>query len=676
MDPEGEPFRGPSGFFRLPKSRYSSEKAEMASSPYKALDNNNHEIRIFEFLEVSPPRAQRPRFGGTLKHISLIDIEPYDALSYCWGVSTQNHQVSISRGYGDSYIGCWTHITDNLQSALAALWKRRGDKMTIRIWVDALCINQNDLYERSQQVQMMRQIYSRAEKVLAWVGSKPQTVLSSLSMGVFNLNAFDMSYKLSEGAWHALKEFFNEEYWRRVWIIQEITVASTVVMLYGDLELPWIELVTFLEALHKHSVQEWGESELDVSGNGIGASHLLKFREHWIDTNKPITLRQAMLWTLHTKATDPRDKIFALLGLCHDGFRLVPIPNYKQPLESIISEMSKLIFSRTRSLDLMCLKGTGKMLKDGTGLPSWTPNWPNLWSSNTTLHEREILRSPTTLDLDPVLKNSTSSVLRVEAIAVGSILRISSDFETENSHSKSTQLPKNPIPWIYYTEKLREEIPELGKPTSSQVVQKMTIWRTLRMKFTAPSDSPDDVDECFNQLWTPQGRGSLYNTRVIDWIDNNAWFRIGPWTLREWSQLPVPDTRENYQSPWSITNIKSNALQLNRQHISKRRIQAWDTTNRALEQLLGSGLRLAEISTNAPALVSPQAEVNDNIFFIKGCKTPMILRPVHNDRPSRYKVMGGVWLLSETLGLDNHQDWSEGKGGFLNRARVEVLELL
>jgi hypothetical protein len=91
---------------------------------------------------------------------------------------------------------------------------------------------------------------------------------------------------------------------------------------------------------------------------------------------------------------------------------------------------------------------------------------------------------------------------------------------------------------------------------------------------------------------------------------------------------------------------------------------------------LGSGLRLAEISTNAPALVSPQAEVNDNIFFIKGCKTPMILRLVHDDRPSRYKVMGGVWLLSETLGLDNHQDWSEGKGGFLNRARVEVLELL
>ena len=455
-------------------------------------------------------------------------------------------------------------------------------------------------------------------------------------------------------------------------------MASTVKMLYGDLDFTWTKLASVLKALHKHSVQEWGESELDVSGNGIGASHLLKFREHWIDTNKPITLLQAMLWTLHTKATDPRDKIFALLGLCHDGFRLVPIPNYKQPLESIISEMSRLSFNRTRSLDLMCLKGTGTMLNDSTGLPSWTPNWPNLWSSSTTLLEREILRSPTTLGLDPVLKNSTSSILRVEAIAVGSILTISSEFETENSHNKSTQLSKNPIPWIYYTEKLREEISELGKATSSQVVQKMTIWRTLMMKFTAPSFFPDDVDECFNQLWTPQGRGSIYNTRVIDWIDNNAWFKIGRWTLREWSQLREPDLSQPPRSLWSTSKVWSKKPPLGTESISKRRIQAWDTTNRALEQLLGSGLRLANISTKgfAPALVGPQAKSFDSIFFIRGCKTPLILRPAHDDSPSTYEVIGGIWLLSKTLGLDNYQDWSEGKGGVPNGDTVEVLELL
>jgi hypothetical protein len=646
----------------------------MAPFPYKALDNNNHEIRILEFFNINPHEPQKPRFGGLLKHISLIDVEPYDALSYCWGVSTQNHVVSITLGHGEAITSYRIHITDNLQSALAALWKRRGEKKTIRIWVDALCINQDDLYERSQQVQMMRQIYSMAEKVLAWVGTKPQTALSDLSslkMALFHLYTYNTT---DEGERQALKEFFNEEYWSRVWIIQEITVASTVVMLYGDLEFAWTNLASALKELLKYSGQERDESEIDVSEIGIGASHLLRFREHWIDTNKPITLLQAMLWTLHTKATDPRDKIFALLALCHDGDRLVPIPNYKQPLESIISEMSKLSFSRTHSLDLMCLKGTGTMLKDSTGLPSWAPNWPNLWSSNTTLHEKVVLRSPTTLpvDLDPVLENSTSSILRVQAIAVGRIFRISSGVE-------STQLPKTPMPWIYYTEKLRKEIPELGKATQRQLWQKIAIWRTLIMNFTANTPYPADVDECFNQLWTPQGRGSIYSTRVIDWIDQHAWFKIGRWTLREWSQLQQPDFSQPSRSLWSTSKVWSKKPLLSTESISQRRIQAWDTTNRALEQFLGSGMRLADISTkgfpNAPALVNPQAKVHDNIFFIRGCKTPLILRPVHNDRPSRSEVIGGVWDISMTVGLD-HQDWSEGKGGVPNGADVWILELL
>jgi hypothetical protein len=534
---------------------------------------------------------------------------------------------------------------------------------------------------------MMRQIYSRAETVLAWVGSYSnpiQAALASATIASFSKTTYGT---ISEEARDALKEFFNEEYWRRVWIIQEITVASTVMMLYGDFDFTWTELATVLEELHKHSVQEWSESELDVSGNGFGASHLLKFREHWIDSNKPITLLQAMLWTLHTKATDPRDKIFALLGLCHDGFRLVPIPNYKQSLESIISEMSKLSFSRNRSLDLMCLKGTGTKLKDRTGLPSWTPNWPNLWSSNLTLHEKEILRSSTPLDLDPVLENSTSSILRVEAIFVGSILGISTALETEDSHTKSTRLQQNPSPWIYYTENLREEISELGNPTHRQFVEKKQICRTLMMKFSASLSDPDDIDECFNQLWTPQGRGSIYSTRVIDWIDQHAWFQIGRWTLREWSQLRQPELSQPAQSLWPTSQrwLKTTPLSTE----SKKRIQAWDTTNRALEQVLSSGLRLAVISKKkfgsgkavffsiAPALVNPRAEANDGIFFLKGCKTPLILRPTYDDSKCRHEVMGGVWIHSEALGLSSYRDWSEGKGSVPDGVLPsEVLELL
>lgn len=373
----------------------------MATFPYRALDINSHEIRILEFsLEIEESRGAssklKPSFRGALKHVSLIDTEPYTALSYCWGDLSSDKFLRLDSEETQIHS---IAITENLHRALLAVWERRGEKQELRIWVDALCINQSDLYERSQQIQMMRQIYSRAEEVLAWIGPIagtapspaierslrkmqmviPQPTLSSDQARSSRSN----SMLTSEDEWDVMISFFNKEYWRRVWIIQEITVASMVTMLYGTVEVSWDFLVPALRSLVKESAHRLGEQGINIGG--IGASHLLRFREHWIDTNKPISILQAMTWTTHTKATDPRDKIFALLGLCHDGFRIVPVPNYKQSLKSIISEMSRLSFSLYRSLDLICLKGADTKSQGSAEIPTWAPNWPSLcrcWGRN------------------------------------------------------------------------------------------------------------------------------------------------------------------------------------------------------------------------------------------------------------------------------------------------------
>lgn len=126
----------------------------MASFLYKALDINSHEIRILEFsLEIEESRGAssklKPRFRGALKHVSLIDTEPYTALSYCWGDLSSDKFLRLdSEGSQIHSIA----ITENLHRALLAVWGRRGENQELRIWVDALCINQSDLYERSQQV--------------------------------------------------------------------------------------------------------------------------------------------------------------------------------------------------------------------------------------------------------------------------------------------------------------------------------------------------------------------------------------------------------------------------------------------------------------------------------------------------------------------------------------------
>lgn len=613
--------------------------------PYTLLNNNNHEIRILKLSSalLKHEGEEEVRLEGTLEHVSLIDTEPYIALSYCWGNPASHKSLRL---YSSNRI--WGPLTmhnvaiaDNLDSALQALWKRRGVKETLRVWIDAICINQGDLYERSQQVHMMRQIYSRAEMVLAWVGPTAGTALTPTDLN--HLSNWTAPSGEPWKGWETLETFFNEEYWKRVWIIQEITVASKVTVLYGDLEFSWDNLVAALESLVKRIAQ--GHVKNIFDGDGIAASHLLKFREHWMDSSKPISLLQAMTWTLHTRATDPRDKIFALLGLCHDGSRIVPLPNYKQSLESIISEMSRLSFSRIRSLDLMCIRGTGTVPIEYTQLPTWAPRWPTLWSSKSmTLHELLILRSPKSFKFDPVLTTSTNSVLKVEAWKVGWIKGLSSALESGSRHAQTTQSHQDQKLWIFRAEtRLGWDRPLAPARVDILSQRRKIIWRTLTMNCAGLGIDPNIIDECFDSIWTPLGRGSIYSTQIIDWIDKNAFFPIGSWNLREWSQLrelaPSADRSTDKTIPREAYHAR-----------------VWKSTNQALEQVLRSGMRLAELNITTEevpyptaGLVNPHTEVGDEVYLIKGCNIPVVMRPAGPVDQNRYSLIGGMWLHDEVV---------------------------
>jgi hypothetical protein len=140
-----------------------------------------------------------------------------------------------------------------------------------------------------------------------------------------------------------------------------------------------------LDELTSNSVNDYSRTE-----KFLDAMHLLQFRQNFQVERKPISLLDAMKWSTRTLATDPRDKIFALLGMCHDGTAFVPIPNYKQPLETIIVEISKAMIRLNRSLDLVVLKGNQWQKKEMGTLPSWVPDWPKIWSGGMTHQESTI----------------------------------------------------------------------------------------------------------------------------------------------------------------------------------------------------------------------------------------------------------------------------------------------
>ncbi|KAH9217394.1 heterokaryon incompatibility protein-domain-containing protein, partial [Leptodontidium sp. 2 PMI_412] len=128
---------------------------------YKPLDFDTYEIRLLQL-------HWDPEIGGircSLEYASLIDPGPYIALSYCWGNPETTNIMYVG--------GVAFKATKNLISALREIRKlkrKTGDGAFTRLWVDAVCINQYDPQERSHQVRNMRQIYSRAQEVLSFVG--------------------------------------------------------------------------------------------------------------------------------------------------------------------------------------------------------------------------------------------------------------------------------------------------------------------------------------------------------------------------------------------------------------------------------------------------------------------------------------------------------------------------
>jgi hypothetical protein len=110
------------------------------------------EIRLIRFLRTSPP-------AWTIIQINLDKAPPYVALSYTWGSGVANNAIHVD--------GQEMAVSENLYAALKMLQYFLGVRY---LWVDAICINQTDLAERSQQVGLMNAIYRSADSVIAWLG--------------------------------------------------------------------------------------------------------------------------------------------------------------------------------------------------------------------------------------------------------------------------------------------------------------------------------------------------------------------------------------------------------------------------------------------------------------------------------------------------------------------------
>ena len=349
---------------------------------YEPLYLDDYEIRLLTIL----PGPLTSTVRCTMEKASLINPVKYTALSYCWGDTTITEGVFVN--------GVEIPATINLVDALQYL-RSLG---VSTVWADAICINQNDKQEKGLQIRNMRQIYSKAYMTYGWLGRReddntkavfaflksvlgshddaylkavPHTCTSTVpalhSAGQRRPQIGDCPRCTTESSFQGLQDLLLRQYWERRWIIQETLVSYRHIVLTEDSAIDIEELDRAITRCRESSY--WN---LDLEKAYLWFQTIAKFRHSYRVDTRP-SLCRAIAMSRDFKSTDPRDAIFSLLGLCHDGPELVPTPNYLQPIEKIVTDLTRALVWKYKHLNFLWIEGINRTNLDI--LPSWAPDW-------------------------------------------------------------------------------------------------------------------------------------------------------------------------------------------------------------------------------------------------------------------------------------------------------------
>ncbi len=381
--------------------------------------NSTDLIRLIELL----PGAWEDDLRCNIHTVSLKTLPTYDALSYSWGDDSQNDPglptdflSSLLRAFesGQKFLRCngkIVLISSNLYNAL----RRLRDKPSVRyLWVDRVCIDQSNVLERAEQVQLMGKIYSEARLVVVWLGeednytipafalmeniSKLATASSVRSLhtnasDIFNPDALQAMGLPSfpSADWESMHRLFERKWFQRSWVIQEVALAGVAVAVCGCRILNWDYIGRTGQYLISSGFYRAMQDTYGRQGRPTFASTIQNSRARVkLDADRSLTLLLSSMRRF--KATDPRDKIYSLLGLVRSNKdqeshgkvddNLIR-PDYFSSVDTIFRQVTKSLIKQESSLALLSTVEDAS-LRVTLNLPSWVPDYA-VWQEVTIL---------------------------------------------------------------------------------------------------------------------------------------------------------------------------------------------------------------------------------------------------------------------------------------------------
>lgn len=415
-------------------SQKEEELAAYISNDYSfywPLNKDKQEVRLLRLK--TEPVDSTARVVCYLTYASLIDPrvpKAYTCLSYCWGDASKTAEIDVVRP--DKWLHDGTcegkvfgfKVTINLETAL-----RKIRSMTERplVWADAVCINQSDLVERGHQVSIMSTIYSNSMQTLIWLGDADAhsdtamnfalsirrllaglidlhsdrymaglrcSRLIALLRGQIDLNQDEMAHPDFKAMREAVQSLFKRPWFRRVWVLQEVSRSSAVVAIAGSIACQW-EDVRNLGAWENRATLSAGDipgadyqvptNELSILPDKTRDNDLPEiwwFLASECKDGKFPSILELIFRRTQIQATDSRDQAFALFGISRecqsktnelDGFR----PNYRKLTAQVYADFTRAVILSTGSLTVLSAVDTfsGEGERERRDIPTWVPDY-------------------------------------------------------------------------------------------------------------------------------------------------------------------------------------------------------------------------------------------------------------------------------------------------------------
>lgn len=350
---------------------------------------DNH-IRILDLLPASRDDLKAP-IQCVTRTVALSDNPTYEALSYRRGNDRNSNPFRDRK---------WITVNGQLASVTAsihaALVRLRLHHEKRALWINQICINQEDTDEKASQFRLMAHIYSHCTRCLVWLDELDSDITLDDARGALEICTYMANRSLPTpscfqspgavlGAIRALSSICPQEdpWWHRAWTAQEMIFSSSKKLIWGPLELEWGVLDRLPDtpttlgvrwAFHSGELTELGKTEVEIDRMiSECLSALINNVRRVNGANKDQGPISTILKWRGRNTRDPRDKVFGMLGLMPSDMPLTHTNqcNHETPTHQVYRAFTHDVMLYTELLEPLIIEPRTAPGPGTPGLPRW-----------------------------------------------------------------------------------------------------------------------------------------------------------------------------------------------------------------------------------------------------------------------------------------------------------------